>query len=141
MTHGCVYCDDEGGLRLWRDDRCRVVLTDEPFAGFCRVIWNAHVAELTDLAPRARAHLLEVVCAVEGALRARLAPAKMNLATLGNVTPHLHWHVIPRFADDSHFPQPVWGPRQRAGRTRALPEDFATALGRDLAAALAAPAA
>ena len=44
-----------------------------------------------------------------------LQPAKVNLAALGNMVPHLHWHVIPRFADDSHFPQPVWGARQRPG--------------------------
>ncbi|MBU1268166.1 MAG: HIT domain-containing protein, partial [Gammaproteobacteria bacterium] len=33
---------------------------------------------------------------------------KANIATLGNVVPHLHWHVIPRFTDDKHFPAPVW---------------------------------
>jgi diadenosine tetraphosphate (Ap4A) HIT family hydrolase len=43
-----------------------------------------------------------------------LDPLKINLASFGNMTPHLHWHVIPRWADDAHFPQPVWGPRQRA---------------------------
>ena len=68
---------------------------------------------MTDLAAANRAHLMHVVYAVESALRARLTPTKMNLASLGNATPHLHWHVIPRFADDTHFPQPVWGPRQR----------------------------
>jgi diadenosine tetraphosphate (Ap4A) HIT family hydrolase len=60
----------------------------------------------------------------------------MNLASLGNVTPHLHWHVIPRFADDSHFPQPVWGAAQRPAEPRDLPGDFADGLARDLAAAL-----
>ena len=45
------------------------------------------------------------------------APAKINLATLGNMVAHVHWHVIPRFADDPHFPQPVWGARQREGAT------------------------
>jgi diadenosine tetraphosphate (Ap4A) HIT family hydrolase len=29
--------------------------------------------------------------------------------------PHLHWHVIPRFADDAHFPDPVWASRRRDG--------------------------
>jgi diadenosine tetraphosphate (Ap4A) HIT family hydrolase len=38
-----------------------------------------------------------------------LAPTKINLATLGNVVPHLHWHVIARFDWDSHFPNPIWG--------------------------------
>jgi diadenosine tetraphosphate (Ap4A) HIT family hydrolase len=136
MTTGCVFCEEEGGRRLWRDARCRVVLTDEPFAGFCRVIWKAHVREMTDLDAVDRAHVMRVVFAVEAALRARLRPHKMNLAALGNVTPHLHWHVIPRFADDSHFPGPVWGALQRAAPPKALPEDFAPALAGDLAAAL-----
>jgi diadenosine tetraphosphate (Ap4A) HIT family hydrolase len=140
MATGCVFCEGDGGRRLWRDARCRVVLTDEPFAGFCRVIWNAHAREMTDLAAADRAHLMDVVFAVEAVLRARLHPTKMNLAALGNVTPHLHWHVIPRFGDDSHFPQPVWGARQRAAVPRTLPDDFLPAFARDLSAALGASA-
>jgi len=50
---------------------------------------------------------------VEQVLRETLAPTKINLAALGNMVPHLHWHVIARFDWDSHFPQPIWGPRQR----------------------------
>ena len=138
MAGGCVFCDGVGGVPVWRDARCRVVVTDEPFAGFCRVIWHAHVREMTDLEPADREHLMHVVFAVESALRARLEPAKMNLATLGNLTPHLHWHVIPRYADDSHFPQPVWAARQREGALRVLPDDFLPALGGDLVALLGA---
>ena len=51
---------------------------------------------------------MRAVFAVEGALRASLSPHKMNVASLGNLTPHLHWHVIPRFKDDPAFPKPVW---------------------------------
>ena len=138
MTSGCVFCEGEGGVCLWRDERCRVVLADEPFPGFCRVVWNAHVAEMTDLAPADRDHLMDVVFAVEAALRARLAPAKINLASLGNLVPHLHWHVIPRYRDDSHFPQPVWGAAQRSGSARPLAPDAPAALARDLATALGA---
>ena len=138
MTTGCVFCDGDGGKRLWRDARCRVVLTDEPFAGFCRVIWNEHVREMTDLSAPNRAHLMHVVYAVESALRAPLTPAKMNVGSLGNQVPHLHWHVIPRFADDSHFPHPVWAPRQRGSAPRPLPDDFVTSLSGDLAAMLGA---
>ncbi len=58
MTSGCVFCEGVGGERLWHDERCRVVLADEPFPGFCRVIWNDHVAEMTDLDPADRAHLI-----------------------------------------------------------------------------------
>ena len=140
MTTGCVFCDADGGERLWRDARCRVVLTDEPFPGFCRVIWNAHVREMSDLAAPDREHFMHVVYAVESALRVRLAPIKMNLASLGNQTPHLHWHVIPRFADDSHFPNAIWAPRERDAAPRPLADDFVTALAGDLASMLGASA-
>ena len=122
MTTGCVFCDGEGGQTLWRDARCRVVLTAEPFAGFCRVIWNEHVREMTDLSAPNRAHLMHVVYAVESALRARLTPTKMNVASLGNQTPHLHWHVIARNLHDAHFPNSIWGARRQATRNHAVRE-------------------
>ncbi len=125
---GCVFCESVGGRAVFEDARLRVVVTDEPFAGFCRVIWKAHVREMTDLAPDDRMHLMNRVFAVEAALRGLLAPLKMNLASLGNQVPHVHWHVIPRFADDSHFPQPAWGAQQRGAAARALPPDFDAAL-------------
>lgn len=140
MTRRCVLCEDDGGRTVWRDARCRVVVADEPFPGYCRVIWNAHVSEMTDLDTGDRDHLMRVVWATESVLRAQLAPDKMNLACLGNVVPHLHWHVIPRFADDSHFPQTVWGARQRDPAPRSPPPEFVDQLSRELRRALAAHA-
>ncbi len=111
----CDLCETDGGKLLWRDDLCRVVLVADPdYPGFCRVILNRHAREMTDLPPPERARLMDTVFAVEQALRAALAPDKVNLASLGNVTPHLHWHVIPRYILDRHFPNPVWGTPQRA---------------------------
>lgn len=116
----CELCATPGGTLLWQDSRCRVVGVDEPgYLGYCRVIWNTHVAEMTDLAEADRAHCMRVVLTVESVLRKLLAPDKVNLASLGNFTPHLHWHVIPRFRDDPHFPQAIWGPRQREGSPKA----------------------
>lgn len=120
---GCELCVQTGGAIVLANEWLRVVLVDDPdFPGFARVIWNDHVREMTDLDPSARSRLLETALAVERAQREVLKPAKINLASLGNVTPHLHWHVIPRYADDSHFPQPVWGPRQRSVRDDAAAE-------------------
>ncbi len=94
-----------------RDARLRVVLPHEPlYPGFARVIWNAHVAEMSDLSESDRAHLMGVLMAVERAQREGLSPDKINLASLGNMVPHLHWHVVPRWRDDSHFPASVWSP-------------------------------
>jgi len=94
---------------LYRGDKLSVILVDDvAYPGFCRVVWHAHVKEISDLADADRLALNDAVCQVELALRAVMAPDKVNLASLGNMVPHLHWHVIPRFADDAHFPDPVW---------------------------------
>lgn len=120
----CELCTDVGGELLWQDEVCRVVRVNDPdYPGFCRVIWKQHVPEMTDLAVNQRQHLMTVTFAVEQALRQVLSPHKINLASLGNVTPHLHWHVIPRYTDDRHFPNPVWGQVQRDGH-RMLPDGW-----------------
>ena len=112
MTN-CVLCKDElkpeEGQLIWRGDDCRVILVNDPdLPGFCRVIWNQHVAEMTDLGYGEREHLMTLVFAVEEAVRHVMHPDKVNVAALGNMVPHIHWHVIPRFKDDAFFPGSAW---------------------------------
>jgi diadenosine tetraphosphate (Ap4A) HIT family hydrolase len=111
----CPLCEASGEEILWQDDFCRVIyVTDTPdYPGFCRVILNRHIKEMTDLAPAERSRLMMMVCKTEQAVRDVLHPDKINLASLGNVVPHLHWHVIPRFENDRHFPNPIWGEAKR----------------------------
>jgi len=121
----CPLCADGAEQVLWRDRRCRVILAaDADYPAFCRVIWNEHVTEMTALDPDDRGYLMQVVLTVESALLELLKPDKMNLASLGNQVAHLHWHVIPRFMDDAHFPQPVWGQRQRDGQPRGIEREI-----------------
>ncbi|MCC6673411.1 MAG: HIT family protein [Planctomycetes bacterium] len=131
MNHApeCPLCTGPGGDVLWQDRECRVVLADEPHhPGTCRVILAEHVRELSDLAPARQQALLRVVVAVERALRTVLGPDKINLASLGNVVPHLHWHVIPRWRTDRCFPNAIWGGVQRPGEVPALDARTRTAL-------------
>ncbi|HEX9174332.1 MAG TPA: HIT family protein [Telluria sp.] len=115
---------------VYSDDKLAVIVVDDAgFPGFARVIWRAHVKEVSDLADADRLMLNDAVWRVELALREVLAPDKVNVASLGNVVPHLHWHVIPRFTDDTHFPNPVWAAAVRqpdeatlAARRALLPQ-------------------
>jgi diadenosine tetraphosphate (Ap4A) HIT family hydrolase len=132
----CELCATAGGVVLWEGAGCRVVRVADPhYPGFCRVIRNAHVREMTDLAPVEREETMRVVFAVERVLRDLFRPDKINLASFGNLTPHVHWHVIPRWRDDRHFPEPVWG-SVHADATPPRPavsdDDLATALVRAL---------
>lgn len=121
----CPFCLPASEDLVWEDGLCRVVRVGgaegTSFPGFCRVVWRTHVAEMSDLEPNSRRHLFHVVLAVEAALRQLLAPDKINLASLGNQVPHLHWHVVPRWRDDSHFPAPIWATAVREGRPRYAP--------------------
>lgn len=137
-------CDGAGGVLVATGPRWRVIRAeDEAFPAFYRVVWTDHVAEFSALPAAHRAECMEVVCAVEQVLIDTLRPTKINLAALGNVVPHLHWHVIARFETDSHFPQPIWGAPQRASASPArclavgLPE-LDTRMARALAVAFGA---
>lgn len=110
----CPLCQASPHPVLWQDDFCRVVLLeDKDYPAYCRVELLAHVKEMTDLAPADRIRTMQVVFAVEAAIREVIQPDKINLASLGNKTPHMHWHVIPRFENDKHFPNSHWGERLR----------------------------
>ena len=136
MTN-CAICNDElkpeEGQLIWRGDEARIILVNDPdLPGFCRVIWNRHVAEMTDLSHGEREHLMALVFAVEKAVRHVMHPDKVNIAALGNMVPHIHWHVIPRFKDDAFYPGSAWSKRvqetpetillERRGSVAELPE-------------------
>jgi diadenosine tetraphosphate (Ap4A) HIT family hydrolase len=125
VTLSCPLCQEEGGLLLVRRERWRIIRATtgpeaDDFPAFYRVVWNAHVAEWTDLSVAERGEMMEVVASVEAALRRHLRPTKVNLASLGNVVPHLHWHVVARFDWDSHFPAPLWASPARASDPERL---------------------
>jgi diadenosine tetraphosphate (Ap4A) HIT family hydrolase len=112
----CPLCSPVDELLLWRDAFCRVIWVDDAhYPGFCRVVLNAHVKEMTDL-------LAGAATALDGrgvrsgnrSAGPLLQPDKINLASLGNVVPHVHWHVIPAGRTMQIF-------RMRSGRRHAGP--------------------
>jgi diadenosine tetraphosphate (Ap4A) HIT family hydrolase len=133
----CALCAPSAHEVLWANEVCRVVLlNDDDYPAYCRVEWLAHVKEMTDLAIAERLWLMQVVFAVESALRQVCRPEKINLASLGNKTPHLHWHVIPRFETDRHFPNSHWAEPVRDAKSLALTPDNIKALAVIIAAQL-----
>src|SRR5690606_28993905 len=66
----CPLCLHDGGTVLHRTPEWRVILPDEPlWPGFTRVVWNAHVAEMSQLDTADQQELLSVVMRVERAQR------------------------------------------------------------------------
>jgi diadenosine tetraphosphate (Ap4A) HIT family hydrolase len=111
---GCELCELAASSKVFANEKFSVILADEAnYPGFARVIWNEHVREVSDLPDADRLLLNEAVFKLEQAVHEVMQPLKVNVASLGNVVPHLHWHVIPRYADDAHFPAPVWAQAAR----------------------------
>jgi diadenosine tetraphosphate (Ap4A) HIT family hydrolase len=126
---GCELCALAAGTVpagtrvVHEEEKLVVILADDAnYPGFARVVWRAHVREASDLADADRLLLNDAVWKLELAVREAMRPSKVNVASLGNVVPHLHWHVIPRYEDDAHFPAPVWAQAVRTTAPAVLAE-------------------
>lgn len=106
----CKLCNDIGGVLLINTSLYRIVLVQDPiYVGYLCLILNHHVAEMTDLS-NAEAHaVFATLLQLEACVRNTLKPDKINLASLGNMVKHLHWHIIPRYQNDQHYPNSIWG--------------------------------
>jgi diadenosine tetraphosphate (Ap4A) HIT family hydrolase len=110
---GCPLCSKSGtedtgfGLRFLEGRVSSAYLQRAAIQpGYTVVVWSGrHVAEPTDLTvAEAAAYGADVIDAAR-AVEAHFRPVKTNYQTLGNSVPHLHTHIIPRYADD---PRPGW---------------------------------
>lgn len=105
----CVLCNEVGGRLIWENDLVRIInAEDAHYPAFTRVIYQAHAKEMSDLSPTQRHELMDYIYLVEEVQRAVLEPVKINLAQFGTMVPHVHWHIIPRFKEDPHYPDAIW---------------------------------
>jgi diadenosine tetraphosphate (Ap4A) HIT family hydrolase len=105
----CTKWDDEADLRIAELEHTYVLLNrDQFFPGYCFVFTKTHVTELFHLDKNIRGEVIEEVNAVAEALHTLFQPAKLNYELLGNMVPHMHWHIVPRFTTDPLWPRPIW---------------------------------
>lgn len=105
----CTKWHDEPDLRIAELAHCQVMLNrDQFFPGYCFVFTKRHVTELFHLDKAERDTVMAEVSSVAAALYRVFAPAKINYELLGNMVPHMHWHVVPRFTSDPLWPRPIW---------------------------------
>ena len=102
---------------------CQVVLADEQlYRGYCILFLRDHAEHLADLPFERQQRVWDDVARVAAAVRKTVEPVRLNYACLGNLTTHVHWHVIPRHADDPEPLHPIWV-RSVSERRMALSED------------------
>jgi len=81
---------------------------DQYFPGYCFLISKEHVTELFHLTPEVRRDLIEEVNRAAKVLADLFQADKINYELLGNMVPHMHWHLVPRFIEDALWPRPIW---------------------------------
>jgi diadenosine tetraphosphate (Ap4A) HIT family hydrolase len=110
--------EDTGfGLRLLESRVSTAYLQREAIQpGYAVVVWTSpHVVEPTELSPDDAAAYLADALDAGRLIEAHFAPVEINYQTLGNALPHLHAHVIPRYADDGAPGRPLPFPEGRPG--------------------------
>lgn len=99
------------------------------FRGYCILVLKRHAVELDELSPEERTALIEDVARVSHAIRAVCSPTKLNYEILGNVVPHIHVHIIPRYTTDPTWDRAAWF---ALPDEKSLPEDEYRALAAEL---------
>jgi diadenosine tetraphosphate (Ap4A) HIT family hydrolase len=82
---------------------------NQTYRGQCQLVFDPrHVARLDELTPDEYAAFAGDLLLAQRAVAAAMNPDHMNVESLGNVVPHLHWHIIPRYIDDARWGMPIW---------------------------------
>lgn len=105
----CNRWESDADLRIAELEHSYVILNrDQFFPGYTLLFSKTHVTELFHLDRRVRGELMEEISRVAEALFVTFRPDKINYELLGNMVPHMHWHLVPRFASEPLWPRPIW---------------------------------
>lgn len=121
MSSVCELCTQSHPREIWRNRNFYVIdASDKDLAGFVRVIATQHIKEMSELDENVRKELFEILTLIERVMIEVMSPDKVNWASLGNMVPHVHWHIIARYQDDAFFPGSVWSAKLRETDPKTL---------------------
>ena len=95
---------------------------NQTYRGQCQLIFDSrHAARIDELTPPEWSSLAADLFNAQQAVMRTVQPDHINIELLGTVVPHLHWHIIPRFAGDPRWGMPIWQTQLDSMPTRAYP--------------------
>jgi diadenosine tetraphosphate (Ap4A) HIT family hydrolase len=112
--------------------------TNQTYRGHCQLIFDRrHVARVDQLSPEEWQAMAADLFRAQAAIVEAVRPDHMNIETLGNIVPHLHWHIVPRYRTDPRWGAPIWLTSLADMKVTRLPPAERDGLIHDLRAALA----
>ncbi|MCF6173255.1 MAG: HIT family protein [Campylobacteraceae bacterium] len=107
-------------MKIYENDILYIEVEDSEIP-WLKIFTQKKYKELSDCNEETRQELFKTMLLIETQMIEYYHPAKVNIAIFGNYLPHVHVHVMARFKEDSHFPEPMWGKKQRDGNPK-LPD-------------------
>jgi diadenosine tetraphosphate (Ap4A) HIT family hydrolase len=108
----CPLCTPSNEEIIYKDSFIRIILVDE-IPGYIRIITQKHIKEFSELNNEEAIKLTLIIKNLEKGILKALKPDKINIASLGNVVPHLHIHMIPRYINDPWWPDSTFCQKKR----------------------------
>ena len=82
---------------------------NQTYRGYCILIYDdTHVTRIDQLTAEGWAKLANDIFTSETAVYKSMQPDHINIASIGMLVPHLHWHIIPRYKNDPRWGGPIW---------------------------------
>lgn len=112
-TKECPLCSKVANTRNEMRIKELVVSTafleeNQAYRGYSIVVYNTHETSLENLPQENRTQFYRDMLEISSAIVKAFRPDKMNYELLGNLVPHLHWHIVPRYKTDPCWGYPIW---------------------------------
>ncbi len=110
-------------MRIYEDDLVYIETEESEIPRF-KIFTREPYKEFSQTPANVKEKIWQLLDTIEKEMLSFYTPDKINIASFGNYVPHVHFHIMARFKNDSFFPEPMWGKKQREGTYRLT--DFDT---------------
>ncbi|MEA3455432.1 MAG: HIT family protein [Campylobacterota bacterium] len=108
---------------IWENDHLKIEI-EESEIPWLKIFTQRPYREMSEVPPEIKREIYTLLDLIEREMLSYYKPAKINIASFGNYMPHVHWHIMTRFEEDSYFPEPMWGAKQREAKLTLPSEEI-----------------
>jgi len=97
---------------IYENNNIRIEI-EESEIPWLKIFTKKNYKEMSEVPKEIKSEIYNILDNIEKEMLNYFKPTKINIASFGNYMPHVHWHIMARFKEDSFFPEPMWGKKQR----------------------------
>jgi diadenosine tetraphosphate (Ap4A) HIT family hydrolase len=97
---------------IWQNDLIYLEVENSPNP-WLKIFTHRKVKEFSSCTNQEKTQIWQTLDTIEKSMLDYYNPAKINIASFGNMLPQVHFHITARFKEDAYFPNPMWGEKLR----------------------------